>query len=97
MGSKSDFSRAKKISATEASRLFSDILDQVETGRSFLVERHGREVCLMAPPPTAARRASECLKLLRGRAPVLLDEGFAKDLLDIIAREGPEDRPAWDS
>jgi antitoxin (DNA-binding transcriptional repressor) of toxin-antitoxin stability system len=100
MGKKSEKSKGsglKRISATEASRLFSEILDQVETGRRFLVQRHGRDVCVMAPPPLAGRRGSECLALLRGRTPVFLDDGFTKDLLDVLAKEGMEERPSWDS
>ena len=51
----------------------------------------------MAPPPVAGRRASECLALLRGRAPALLDDRFGRDLLDVIASEPIEDRNLWDS
>ena len=94
---KSDKSELERISATEASRLFSDILDKVEKGRRFLVQRHGRDVCVMAPPPIPGRRGSECMALLRGRFAVLLDDGFAQDLLDVLAKEGLEDRPPWAS
>jgi hypothetical protein len=89
--------RESRISATEANRSFSEILDQVELGRRFLVHRHGRDVCTMASPSTTARRASECLAILRGRASVLLDEGFGRDLLGIVASEPAEDRATWES
>jgi antitoxin (DNA-binding transcriptional repressor) of toxin-antitoxin stability system len=94
---KSERRRDRRISATEASRSFSRLLDKVAAGQRFLVRRRGRDVCLMAPPPVQGRRASECLALLRGRAPVLLDDGFARDLLEVLAREPVEERPAWDS
>jgi len=87
----------KRISATEASRAFSRILDEVESGRRFLVHRHGHDACIMAPSSVAGRRASEVLAYLRGRAPVVLDDRFGEDLLDILTGEPPEDRPAWDS
>ena len=51
----------------------------------------------MAPPPVSGRRGSECLALLRGRTPVLLDDGFGTELLDILAGETVEEPPPWDS
>ena len=43
--------REERVSATEASRSFSRILDRVESSRGrFLVHRRGREVCVIAPP-----------------------------------------------
>jgi hypothetical protein len=89
--------REKRVSATEASRAFSRMLDEIEAGHRFVVHRRGRDVCWMGPPPVRGRRASECLALLRGRSPVLLDDGFAADLLEVIAREPVEERPKWGS
>ena len=97
MGQKSDNLRARRVSATEASRSFSDLLDQIEGGRSFVVHRHGRDVCIMTAPAPSGRAASECLALLRGRAPVLLDDDFGKDLMDVIKTEPEEERPSWGS
>lgn len=85
------------VSATEASRSFSRLLDEVAVGRRFVVHRHGRELCTIAPASAHGRRASECLALLLGRSPVLLDEGFGEDLLEVLAEELPEERPAWGS
>jgi antitoxin (DNA-binding transcriptional repressor) of toxin-antitoxin stability system len=87
----------RRISATEASRSFSRVLDEIEAGRRFLVHRRGHDVCIMAPPPVAGRRASECLGHLRSRPPILLDNRFSADLLDILTGEPVEERPAWDS
>jgi antitoxin (DNA-binding transcriptional repressor) of toxin-antitoxin stability system len=89
--------RDRRISATAASRSFSRLLDRIQRGESFVVHRHGRDVCVMAPPAIQGRRASECLELLRGRSPVLLDDGFGADLLEILAAEPVEERPRWDS
>jgi hypothetical protein len=74
-------------------REFSRVLDKIENGKAFLVHRHGRDVCLMAPPPSGDRKASECLEILRGRPPVLLDDRFGKDLQEVIAGEKVEERP----
>ena len=96
MARKSDI-KERRVSATEASRSFSRLLDEVERGGRFLVHRHGRDVCEMTSPPVHGRRASECLRLLRARPPVRLDERFGVDLLDVISSEPIEERPAWDS
>ncbi len=97
MAIKSDASKEERISATEASRSFSNVLDQVEKGRRFLIHRRGQGVCTMAPPPVLRRRASECLMLLGGRSEVVLDGEFARDLLDVITGETLSERPSWDS
>jgi len=69
----------------------------VERGQRFLVERHGRDACVISPPSGNGRRASECLALLRARSPVLLDDRFGTDLLKVLAEEPVEGRPQWDS
>jgi antitoxin (DNA-binding transcriptional repressor) of toxin-antitoxin stability system len=84
------------VSATQASRSFSGILDSVEHGARFVVRRHGKDVCLMSAPPLTGRTAAQCLDILRGRAPVPLDRRFGDDLLAIIASE-TTDAPPWDS
>jgi len=98
MARKSDIrARERRVSATDAARSFSKLLDEIEAGGRFLVHRRGHDVCVMAPPVPAGRRASECLAYLRGRPPVEPDHGFGEDLLSILAGEPIEERPPWDS
>ena len=98
MGKKSDIPEEKRLSATEASRSFSSLLDQVEAGARFLIQRRGQDICMMGPAPVRGRRASECLGLLRARSAVLLDDKFSTDLLRILAEECVEEKPSsWDS
>lgn len=92
-----DAAAPTRVSATDASRAFSELLDSVEAGHSFLVHRHGRDVCVMTPPRPAGRVASECLEILRGRPSVFLDDRFGSDLLEIVAGAPAEERPSWDS
>jgi antitoxin (DNA-binding transcriptional repressor) of toxin-antitoxin stability system len=87
----------KRVSATEASRSFSRILDEVESGARFLIHRRGRDACIIAPPPVEGRRASEVLAYLRSRPSVMLDDAFGKDLLEILSGEPEEKRPTCDS
>ncbi|MEW6755088.1 MAG: type II toxin-antitoxin system Phd/YefM family antitoxin [Candidatus Latescibacterota bacterium] len=97
MSSRSDNAREQRISATEASRAFSQLLDQVEAGRRLLVHRRGRDVCVMVAPEVQGRSAAQCLALLRGRPPVLLDDRFAEDLMAAIGGERVGERPSWGS
>ena len=61
----------KSVSATEAARRFSDVLDAVESrGETFLVLRHGRAVARIAP--ASGGRGSVVKDLLRA-APIDAD------------------------
>ena len=97
MAKKSENAEEKRVSATEASRSFSSLLDQVEAGTRFLIQRRGQDVCMMAPAPVRGRLASECLRHLRARSAVLLDDKFSSDLLQVLAEECVEEKPSWDS
>ena len=97
MSNKSDHRADRTVSATEASREFKKLLDAVEAGERVLIHRHGKEICLMSPPPVDGRPGSACLEILRGRTPVLLDDEFGRDLLDVIATEPPPGDSPWDS
>jgi antitoxin (DNA-binding transcriptional repressor) of toxin-antitoxin stability system len=97
MRKKSDSQKERRVSATEASRSFSRLLDEVDAGGRFVVHRRGRDVCVLARPTVSRRRASECLAILRARDPVLLDDAFGEDLLEVLAEELPEERPSWAS
>lgn len=97
MGEKSDIVGGRRVSATEASRSFSRLLDEVDAGIRFIVHRHGRDVCVITRPPVEGRRASECVEILHAREPVLLDDGFGDDLLEVLAEEPLEERPGWTS
>ena len=45
---------------------------------------------------TIGRHAFECLRLLRSRPPVVLDDRFGSDLRQIIADEPIDHRHPWD-
>ena len=80
------------MTATEASRNFSAVLDRVQAGEEIEVIRNGAIVAVIARPPVKKRwlTASE-LKALFATLPPL-DEDFVKDLEDIRRQSGfPED------
>ena len=74
----------KQLSATEASRRFSEVLDEVERGgESYVVVRHGRAVATISP---AIGGTGKSLKdALRANRP---DDAWADELLEL--REGLE-------
>jgi len=78
----------RRLTATEASRRFSDLLDQVERNReTFIVERRGRAVASIAPAAAASGRAVK--ELLRSQAQ---DPGWTAELRELRAALEPEER-----
>jgi prevent-host-death family protein len=80
----------KDISATEAARNLSDVLDAVEhRHESFRVLRGGRAVARLVPTESAS--GSSAKELLRRHTP---DPAWGEDLAEIRALLVAEDR-AW--
>lgn len=76
------------ISATEAARSFSRLLDDIEHGgRSFTIVRHGRAVAHLAPVPSGSGAAVK--DLLRAHRP---DPAWRQDLDDLRSILDVEDR-----
>ena len=66
----------RDISATDASRRFSELLDAVEhDGESFVVVRRGRAVARIVPAPSANGRSLKDLLLH-----TTVDQGWARDV-----------------
>jgi len=78
----------KSLTATEASRRFSEVLDQVESGEeTFLVVRRGRSVARIVPVSHGLGRAVKDV-LREGPA----DEAWASDLAEVRELLSVEDR-----
>lgn len=74
----------KQLSATDASRRFSEVLDSVERGgESFVVMRHGRAVATIGPTGGGAGKVLK--EALRANRP---DGAWADELREL--REGLE-------
>ena len=66
----------REVTASEASRQFSAILDGAESGETIVVTRGGRRIALIVPAPRANGRAvGEVLARWRDRVGV--DDAFA--------------------
>jgi antitoxin (DNA-binding transcriptional repressor) of toxin-antitoxin stability system len=56
---------AVRVSATDAARGFSDLVNRVAyQGETFLIERAGKAVCQLGPVPNASCTGAELLELL---------------------------------
>jgi len=86
---------ASTISATEAARRFSDLLNRVRyRGERFVVERAGEPVCRIEPTaPVLRRTVGELAQLLRRLRPP--DAGFARDVSRATRRQGRPPRDPW--
>lgn len=79
------------MTATEASRKFSDLLDAVEAGETVEIVRGGRTVATVSPPLRPNGRAlREALEALGPRED---DPHFAKDIADGLAILTPWENP----
>jgi antitoxin (DNA-binding transcriptional repressor) of toxin-antitoxin stability system len=87
---------ARRVSATDAARKFSDLLNRVEyRGERFVIERGGTAVCEMAPARPVKFMLSDLAGLLRS-APK--SDASYWDALDRILRDQPQVEPSlWES
>jgi antitoxin (DNA-binding transcriptional repressor) of toxin-antitoxin stability system len=88
-----------RITATEAARNFSDLLNRVRyRGESFTIERSGEVVAEISPPASAKRRSTgaELAAFFRNLPPV--DPDWADDLQKVIDSQPVEiPRDPWES
>jgi len=84
-----------RVSATEAARRFSDLVNRVRyRGERFVVERAGEAVCRIEPAMAGRRTVVDLVRLLRGLRPV--DPGFAKAVRQASRRQGRPPGDRWE-
>jgi prevent-host-death family protein len=83
-----------RMTATEAARSFSDVLNRVAAGEEIEIVRNGAAVAVLAPPRARLLPASRLRALLAALPPV--DAEFAEDLRRIRSEIGPPEDP-WAS
>lgn len=88
--------RPPVLSATRAARGFSQLLDKVEAGAEFLIERHSEAIAHIGPPNPGPRRISDCLAVRLARPVAAPDREFAVDLKKIRAETPPYAPPKWE-
>lgn len=81
----------RTITATEASRRFSDLLDAIEAGDTVMVTRGNRPIAEIRP--ALRRTGSDLRAALEGIAPP--DDRFAADIAGAIENLTHEGRDPW--
>jgi prevent-host-death family protein len=78
----------RRVTATEAARRFSDVLDAVERrGETFVIERRGRAVASIGPAAAlSGRRLKDLLRVHR------VDRAWSNELRELRAGLAPEER-----
>jgi prevent-host-death family protein len=78
----------RRLTATEAARRFSELLDRVERdGETFVVERRGRAIASIAPAAAVSGRAVK--ELLRSQP---ADPAWPRELAELRESLEPEER-----
>jgi prevent-host-death family protein len=80
-----------RLTATEAARKFSDVLNRVAAGEEFEIVRNGATVAFLGPPRRRLLSAEAFRELLSSAPPV--DEDFAADLRRARAEAGAPESP----
>jgi prevent-host-death family protein len=83
-----------RITATEAARTFSAVLNRVAAGEEIEIERNGAPIAVIGPPRARFMSAERFRELLEGLPEV--DEDFAEDMRRLRAGVGPPEDP-WQS
>jgi antitoxin (DNA-binding transcriptional repressor) of toxin-antitoxin stability system len=86
---------ATRVSATEAVRTFSDLLNRIRyRGEEFVVERGGETICRMTPAAAPARLTLRELAALLQELPQT-DARFAADVRRASRKQGRLPRSPW--
>jgi len=86
----------KKLSATEASRNFSEIINRVRyRGESFIVERGGEPVCEIRPAAPPRFTVTDLAELMNGLPPV--DEDYLRTVEELSQSQPSVSGSPWES
>ena len=86
------------MTATEASRRFSDVLDRARAGETIIVIRNGQAVAQVTPPPSRTSNGAAVAKFLRAWEGD--GEGFTPEYVEWLdslrePTERDQERLAW--
>jgi prevent-host-death family protein len=82
----------KTVTATHASRGFSEVLDRVERGETIRITRAGRAVAELRPVTPTTGRA---LRLALSDAAATLDDSFEADVAAAVELTTNETNGSW--
>lgn len=85
---------ATRLTATEAARSFSDVLNRAAAGEEIEITRSGATVAVVGPPKARLISTERFRGLMRSAPPV--DDDFASDVREIRTEAGPAET-SWPS
>ena len=86
----------ERLTATQAARDFSRLLDRIEAGGEAVIERHSHPVAVISQAAAVPRSLSECMAVRLARPSARPDVRFAADLEDVIRGNPAAEPPAWE-
>jgi hypothetical protein len=86
------------MTEAEVARDFGAVLEKIRHGAEVIVERDAQPVAVIKAPQFRGRSIDECIALAKAHGShATLDEGFAKDLEEIInSHREALDPPRWE-
>ena len=85
------------MSEAEVAKDFAAVLERLKHGDAVVVEQDHRPVAVISPLAGPGRPIDECIALAKAHGSgARLDEGYAKDLEEIIASRRPLDTSVWE-
>jgi antitoxin (DNA-binding transcriptional repressor) of toxin-antitoxin stability system len=85
------------ITEAELARDLTSVIEKVRRGAEVVVESGYRSIAIIKPIKGPGRSIDECIALAKIHGSgAAMDEGFAKDLEEIVASREPFDASAWD-
>ena len=89
------YQAARRVSATEAARNFSEILNRVRyRGETFVIERGGQPICEIRPAAPTLFTGADLVTLLRSLPSV--DEGYLTAVEEIARRQPQLPESPWE-
>ena len=90
-----EYGVSRKLSATEASRNFSELLNRVRyRGESFIIERGGEPICELKPAAPPRFTGADLVTLFRSLPPV--DEGYLSAVEEVSRTQPSLPESPWE-
>jgi antitoxin (DNA-binding transcriptional repressor) of toxin-antitoxin stability system len=86
-----------RMTDAEVGNNFAAVLEKLKHGAEVVVEQDHRPVAVISPVKGPGRPIDECIALAKAHGSgARLDEGYAKDLEEVIASRRPLDTSVWE-
>jgi len=85
------------ISESEAARDLANAMARVYAGEEVIIDNGKLTVAMVSTPVPPRRSIADCIALLPEDSTAVIDEGFARDVMEAVeAHREPLNPPSWD-